>query len=376
MKKIPTVKVVVINKTALTIKVTIPGTTRYKFKNLNQAIDLKQWDSKAGLCKKGHKDSEYINRCIFEERNSIVQAFEEDLKKGIVFTEAHISHRLAGIYLDVTKDFYAFCEDQIATINYSSETRRTYKSEVSKIKLHYPSLSFADINYSWLQKYEQYMRTTLSNHDNTVWKSLKFINTMLNLAIKHGGIIEKNPMADYDRGQYKQGIPLYLEWPEVQKLHDAIANKAMTDYTRLIGYYSLLSYYTGLRFGDAVKFDYKKKVIDGNRIVLSTQKTGNMVSISFTKYIKEVVEYIKDRPITITNQEFNENLKIIRGIAGIGKDISSHTGRHSFAMRCAELGMSIDEVQKLLGHNKRTSTEIYFKIQNKRLDEAMSKWDE
>jgi integrase len=153
----------------------------------------------------------------------------------------------------------------------------------------------------------------------------------------------------------------------------------MSDSIRLTGYYALLSYYSGLRFGDAVSFDYKKKVIEdstGKRLVLYAAKNGEIVSIAFTKYIAEVVEFIKDKTITITNQDFNSNLKIITGIAEIAKDVSSHTGRHSFAMRCAELGMSIDDVQKLLGHNKRSSTEIYFRIKNRRLDDVMKKWEE
>ena len=109
--KIPTVKIVVINSDALTMKVTIPGTTSYKFKNLNQKINTAQWDKKAGLCKKGHKDCEAINRMIFDERTAIITEFEQDRDNGIVFTAQHIAHRLMGIYLDVVKDFYAFCYD-------------------------------------------------------------------------------------------------------------------------------------------------------------------------------------------------------------------------------------------------------------------------
>ena len=377
--KIPTVKIVVINSDALTMKVTIPGTTSYKFKNLNQKINTAQWDKKAGLCKKGHKDCEAINRMIFDERTAIITEFEQDRDNGIVFTAQHIAHRLMGIYLDVVKDFYAFCDEQISIKNYSNESKRTYLTEVSKMKQHASHLSFADITYKWLQGYEHYMRSELLNHENTIWKSLKFLNTMLNAAIKVGGIIKENPMKDYDRGKYVQGIPVYIEWSEAQQFHDALKTKPITEYVKTIGYYCLLSYYGGLRFGDAVKFDYSKKVIEdttGKRLLLYAQKNGEIVSIGFNRYINEVVEYVKDRPLKITNQEYNRAIKSLVSIAGITKvDISSHAFRHGFACRCAELGMSIDEVQKLLGHNKRSSTEIYFKIKNKRLDEAMKLWN-
>lgn len=381
MAKIPTVKVVLINKNVVSIKVTIPDTTRYKFKTLDIKVNPKNWDKKSGTAKKGEPNCEDINRAIFEERNNIVSAFEQDLKQGIVFTENHIIKRLQGAYEDLSKDFYAFSREQIAVANYSSETRRTYKSEILKMEHYTPSLSFGDINFKWVQGYENWMRKGSKerppNHDNTVWKSLKFINTMLNFAVKHK-IIKENPMNDYDRGNYKQGIPTYLEWSEAQKIHKAILEKPMPKTVKLTGYYAMLSYYSGLRFGDAISFDYDKKVIEdttGKRLVLYAQKNGEIVSIAFTKYIAEIVDYIRDKPLTLTNQEYNANLKIIQGIAGISKDISSHSFRHGFAMYCCELGMAIDDVQKLMGHNKRSSTEIYFRVKSKRLDEAMSKWN-
>jgi len=375
--KVPSVKVVLINKDALTIKVNVPGTTSYKFKNLDVKINPAQWDKKAGVCKKGHRNYEFINRMIATERNSLVDAFEKDRQSGVMFTAAHISQRLEGSELNPT-DFCAFCREQIAISNYSKESRRTYLSEVSKIENYTPTLSFAEITFKWLQGYENYMRSKLANHPNTIWKTFKFINTMCNAAIKVGGIITENPLKDYNRGKYKQGMPVYLSWDEMLLFKDAVKNKPLPEHTKLIGYYALLSYFSGLRFSDAVSFDYSKKVIEqagGNRIVLNTKKTGEIVSIIFTSHITEIVDYIRDKPLNITNQEFNEHIKIIKTVAGIEKDISSHSFRHGFAVRCTELDMSIDEVQKLLGHNKRQTTEIYFRILDKRLDDAMKKWE-
>lgn len=374
-RKIPAVRIVLVRDT-LYLKVTVPGTGKRKFKNLGHTIDAKYWDKDNEIVKRTHPEAGTINTEIWAERDSLKDTFNLDLKNKTVFTLAHIEKRLAFRYYDPTQDFYAFCTEQVGIKNYSKETRRTYYAEISKMKLYYPTLSFADITYNWLQLYENYMVVKLLNHDNTVWKSMKFINTMLNLALKVGGLLDKNPFTDYKRPGYKQGIPTYLEWAEVQALHDAVLTKA-TGVLQIIGYYTLLSYYTGLRFADAISFNYAAKVVeerDTRRLLLHTKKTGELVSIAFNKYITEIVDFIKDKPLKISNQEFNENLKILAAHAGISKDISSHTARHSFAMRCAELNMSIDEVQKLMGHNKRSSTEIYFKIKNKRLDEAMQAW--
>lgn len=200
---------------------------------------------------------------------------------------------------------------------------------------------------------------------------------MINVAIKVGSIIEKNPFANYKRGTYKQGLPDYITWGEAQKLHSELKTGTLAADVKLIGYYAMLIYYSGLRFSDAVKFDYSRKVTDSNgtrRLILHTQKTNEIVSVKFNKYIDEVVDFIRDKPLNIPNQLFNEKLKTACGAAKI-KSHSSHSFRHGFAMHCCELGAGIDEVQRLMGHNKRSSTEIYFRMRDARTDEVMDKWE-
>lgn len=375
--KLPPLRLCLYNGKYIALRAAIPGTNKRVYRNLGIAIAPANWDAKSQQVKRG-PDHASINPKIWQEKADVLKRFEDLHKDGQPFTLDNITSCLHGLEIASNTDFYHFAREQVKVKTYSSETRRTYNSEISKMEQFQPDLNFSQINFAWLQKYEQYMRDKLTNHPNTIWKSFKFISTIVNAAIKTGGIITDNPFRTFKRGTYKQGIPSYLEWGELQELHKAIKTKPMNDHLRLIGYYSLLSAYSGLRYGDSVKFDYSKKVMEtdtGRRLLLYAAKNGEIISIAFTTYISEVVDFIRDKPIVITNQEFNRGVGSLRAIAGIDKDISSHSFRHTFAMRCSELGMSIDDVQKLLGHNKRSSTEIYFKVRNKRLDEAMQKWD-
>ncbi len=67
----------------------------------------------------------------------------------------------------------------------------------------------------------------------------------------------------------------------------------------------------------------------------------------------------------------NKNLKILAEKAEIGKHLSFHISRHTWATRALNKGMGIDKVSKIMGHAQIRETMIYAKIVNKDLDKAM-----
>ena len=67
-------------------------------------------------------------------------------------------------------------------------------------------------------------------------------------------------------------------------------------------------------------------------------------------------------------------IKQLTFLAGIRKNVSPHTLRHSFASHLVTGGADLRAVQDMLGHESILTTEIYTHLDDKFLKETMEKY--
>jgi site-specific recombinase XerD len=233
------------------------------------------------------------------------------------------------------------------------------------------SITFQAITPDLLKRYEDYLFST-GLQRNTINRIYKRIKQVFTQAVKDG-TTKENPFNFYKPITYKQTKRDYITMDEM-KLVENVQLPAEIEHIRN---YFLLSCYTGLRFSDLKNFDANKAITKNNgveRIIIGTTKTGEIVSIKLSKKVKEVIKKI-DKPLP-TNVHANRILKIIAEKAKIGRPINWHQSRHGFAVNSAALGIPIEAVSRLLGHQNIRTTAIYYKVTDTKIDEFMDRWSE
>ncbi|WP_338156655.1 site-specific tyrosine recombinase XerD [Ligilactobacillus salivarius] len=196
-------------------------------------------------------------------------------------------------------------------------------------------------------------------------------------------IIEKDPMLLIDTPKKKQHLPQVLTKEEVEKLLRSpntgqvlgLRDRAMLE----------LIYATGLRISEIINLKLEDLHLTmGTLQTLGKGHKERIVPVG-DEAIKWVNRYLEEaRPKLLKQKRSNylflnfhgnnltrqgvwKNLKAEVRKAGIQKNITPHTLRHSFATHILENGADLRIVQELLGHADISTTQIYTHLSNKQL---------
>ncbi len=203
-------------------------------------------------------------------------------------------------------------------------------------------------------------------------------------------IIETDPTADLVSPRMKKTIPDVLSLEDIEKIlnvpdltkFEGIRDSAMLE----------VLYASGLRVTELVElkqvninYDHGYLIVMGKgskeRIVpiglTSIKKINDYLELSRPHLVKnELSDYlfITRRGTCFTRQGFWKLIKAYAKEAGILKNISPHTIRHSFATHLLERGADLRTIQLLLGHSDISTTQIYTHVETKRLREIHKKY--
>ena len=150
----------------------------------------------------------------------------------------------------------------------------------------------------------------------------------------------------------------------------------------------MLVYYVGLRVSEVVKLRVADIDTKRNMIYIRGAKGKKdrytVLSRVSLKVLKEYWRVYRPRSWLISGAKQNSHLtprtveKILKEAsrrAGITKDITVHTLRHSFATHLLEGGVDLRYIQELLGHKSSKTTEIYTHVSRRDIGRIKSPLD-
>lgn len=123
----------------------------------------------------------------------------------------------------------------------------------------------------------------------------------------------------------------------------------------------ILGFNSGLRISEITKLKPENIDFQGKRIFIKDSKYGRDRVVPLPKGFPE--SYLKNIPLKCGVRALQIAFKNYTKKAGIIKpNLHFHSLRHSFAVRCMEQGIPLNQIQVLLGHENISTTSIYLKI--------------
>lgn len=205
------------------------------------------------------------------------------------------------------------------------------------------------------------------------------------------GILERDPLELIDSPRPERKLPDVLAVDEVQAIIEAI------DLSRKEGIRNRAiletMYSCGLRVSEVVGL--RKSLIDPVEGMVKVLGKGNKERVipigelaleTISKYVEEYRNFVDIEPgyedtlflgrrgRELTRQMVFTMLRRTTHEAGIRKQVSPHTFRHSFATHMMENGADIRVVQEMLGHSSVSTTEVYTHLDQRYLREQMEKF--
>lgn len=240
-------------------------------------------------------------------------------------------------------------------------TKLNYQTLLNNLERFRSGLLVTDIDYQFLVSYDKWLRDSGIAHNTRIGR-LQLLRALLNEARKRD-IINTNP---FERFRIQQMVSKkgYVTADQLHKLE----RLSLHGNEERIRDAFLVGCYTGLRFSDIISL--RQEHIKDGWLTKKMAKTGYIVEVPVAKLFDgkmlEIIEKygkIDNLAKNIgSNASVNKVLRLILDRIGVDPKITFHSSRHTFATLLGQKGVHLTTIQKLLGHQKLQTTQIYNEV--------------
>ncbi|MBR5638210.1 MAG: site-specific integrase [Muribaculaceae bacterium] len=320
-----------------------------------------------------------VDHPMADEYNFVINDFKTRLERmEIDYLKRGVYPSLAMMRMAVreaaapSSTFIDFARSIVNASERKTRTRAGYETLFNNIEKFRHAVLLSDIDYDFITRYDRWMHLSGIAHNTRVGR-LRQVKAVLNEAHKRD-IIAKNPFDLYKIPPMvnKKGFLTTKQLNKIEKLVVSGPVETVRDAF-------LFCCYTGLRFSDLVSL--KSSEIAGGWITKKMVKTNFTVEIPAGevfdgKALAIIEHYGSIEKLTAklgTNATVNKHLKEVFRKAKIEGSFTFHTSRHTFASLMLQMGVPVTSVQKMLGHQKIATTQLYGEVDKKTIAQDLKK---
>lgn len=276
-------------------------------------------------------------------------------------------------------------------LSLSDNTCAAYLADVDKLLgwMEREALPLEQLDYSQLQHFVAQLYD-LGIHPNSIARIISGVRSF-GRWLELEGYVVADPTTLLEVPRKGRYLPTVLTTEEVDRIIEAARSRGGIEGLRNAAFIELL-FSCGLRVSEACHLRFADTFLDEGYIrVLGKGSKQRLVPLSDSA-TQELRRYLAhpDRPTPKRGEEeyifLSARGKAISRItifvyikeaaaaAGVEKNISPHTFRHSFATALLEGGAGLQAIQLLLGHEDVATTEIYTHIDRRRLREQVERY--
>ena len=284
----------------------------------------------------------------------------------------------------VRRDFSFLAKDNLDGdfLEYFHENGDYHSQKYICARLHFEEFcekkcSFRDLSFSLCEKYRLYI---LRDKHLTSSKKISHntASAYFNVFLKMVRLAFEDKIISHDYTEIIQPIVWNHDILKEYLSNDEVDILRQTPYPPYpeLPKACLFSIFTGLRRSDILALRWENIVKRAHKTFIEIQcsKTGVLIQLPLSKPALDVLGKRKEEGTvfqSLTISILNLHVQKWLDSAGIIKHITFHCFRHTFAMLLQEKGVEIYTISKLLAHKRVSSTQVYAKVTNQQVYEAI-----
>lgn len=313
--------------------------------------------------------NQQLENIIIQARNILV-----DMQSRDSFDLSLLQERLKNPNAHLS--FIEFCKQRIAVRKYgkTSDSQKRYDRfykfllESSKIK------EFSDITDAAIIEFDELLKSKKMK-PYSAWNNYhRFLNSFIIDAID-AGHLSRNPYrwVNIIKDKSTTGIGKYLSPEEFNVIkYTPMPTECLTKVKDLFVFqtYTCLSYIDLKNFNVLnIQEQNNIKIYKGRR-----GKTNKPFIIPLLDIPLKILEKYNNKLPIISNEKYNDYLKVVALTCNIDKPLSSHWARHTGATLLLNAGVNIGIISKICGHSSIKVTEqVYAKLLDETIVDAIKK---